>query len=311
MSRGRARRGLGVALFALWSATLPAIWSASCTAVLGVGAASDYQEAAKALCQCSASYDFFSAPCTGDSTAIAACAQDACTAYVDQALRRGTTSSIARWLDTFGKASCDSCVSPNQPLCLLTPPVCKELGAACDQSRPECCGLVDKSAVCLAGTCQRCKKDGDPCMSSDECCGYPYDGNTNGYSPPYCSPKGVCTRESPTCKKTGEKCVDASECCGSESDLAACNNGVCYEKCNRKAPVNCPGCCTSTAFSAGGQIYDIPDLCLDKRDAPGSCAKYCDYREQPKGTCAHGEACSQQTCVSTEGGNTFCISTCP
>ncbi len=303
----RDARAWRPALFA-WAG---AAWLTGCTAVLGIGAPSDYLDAAKAVCQCSASYDFYADGCSGDANAIAACAQDQCTSYLDAALAKAGPTVVAKWLDTFGKSSCDSCVAAQQTACILTPPICKDLGAACEPTKPECCGELGESAVCLDGTCQRCVAEGQPCTRSEECCGFPFSGNTNGYSPPYCDPgSGRCTRESPTCKKTGEQCGNATECCGYEAGLANCDSGTCFEKCDPRAPVNCPGCCTLIGVQLGKITSSAYD-CLDKRDAAGSCAQLCDYSTKAQGTCADGSACSRLSCVKLDAVVSYCTQTCP
>jgi hypothetical protein len=292
------------------SAATAALFVTGCATVLGLGADADYVSAAKAVCQCSASYDLYASGCEGDPNAVAACAQERCTTAVDGALRKASAATVAKWLDTFGKESCDSCVATKQVTCVLSPPVCKDLGAECDPTRPECCGALDSSAVCLDGKCQRCVASGQACTRSEECCGYPFAGNSNGYSPPYCDATGHCRIESPTCKKSGETCGSAAECCGDEAGLATCD-GNCHEACVPGAAVNCPGCCGEVLPT--GEINKRVYECLDKRDVPNSCATLCDFSSVSTGLCAGGSPCgaSSYTCVFKPFNTTSCERTCP
>jgi len=250
---------------------------ASCENIVGFDG-STYASVVDTMCSCPEMLQAFA------STA-------SCKTYVEAGLNRGSAGDDQKWLATFHQRECDLCtptdISSKLP-CIEAPPLCLENGEPCDDPA-ECCGYSAQTAECIhvsatgAGACGACKKLGDTCATSDECCG----NHKGSFDVPYCSSTThTCVERQHNCIKSGEPCASDDECCGFEGGSGSCKTGtlarVCVESCAPDAPDNCPGCCAAIPGGTGE--------CRDR--APASCSSYCNPNA-PNTGCAAGLTCRE------------------
>lgn len=162
------------------------------------------------------------------------------------------------------------------------------------------CDVDCDEAIACFDVAPTCTPLGGDCTETIECCGAGFP--EEGFQPTFCDGAGRCVRDGETCRRSFEVCSKDTECCGhgaltaegapvGRCDLTTFENPSCVEMCDPDAPIGCPGCCASLAFSNGSGGAASLNICVDA-GVPEAPMLTCDKVCQKADDCDPGVPCT-------------------